>query len=238
MVGTHDDQVAPRDALADVIRKTGFGVAEPSSDASVETGNATTNAVANHQRRVMLTGVALTVPLFILSMGRDFGIWGPWANATWVNYLMFALATPVQFYVGSAFYAGAWRSLRSRFANMNVLVTMSTSVAYAFSVCAMIALTMGSSVLGTHVYYETSATIITLVMVGHWIESRAQAQTGGAIASLLNLQSKSARVIRGDVEVEIAAKEVVRGDRVRVLPGEQIPVDGTVMMGQSAETLL
>ena len=146
---------------------------------------------------------------------------------------MFALATPVQFFVGREFYAGALRSLRTRFANMDVLVTMSTSVAYVFSVAVMIALSIGSEALGQHVYFETSATIITLVMVGHWIESRAKTRTNGAITALLNLQSKSARVLREGKEIDLPIDQVVSGDRVLVRPGERIPVDGTVLSGHS-----
>ncbi|WP_199773746.1 heavy metal translocating P-type ATPase [Stieleria maiorica] len=214
--------------LADVIRQTGF---------QVETGDRETTEEDRrrelHATRVMWLGVALTLPLFVLSMGRDFGLWGPWAHADWVNYLMFALATPVQFYVGRTFYEGAFRSLRSRVANMDVLVTMSTSVAYAFSVAVMLLLTAGSELLGTHVYFETSATIIALVMVGHWIEGRAKTRTNGAITSLLNLQAKTARIVRDGNQVDVPIEEVVLGDHVIVRPGERIPVDGVVIAGQS-----
>nr|WP_286177632.1 heavy metal translocating P-type ATPase [Rhodopirellula sp. JC639] len=228
VVVNYDPAKTDETQLADVIRQTGF---------QVETGDRETTEEDHrreqHATRVMWLGVALTLPLFVLSMGRDFGLWGPWAHAGWVNYLMFALATPVQFYVGRTFYEGAFRSLRSRVANMDVLVTMSTSVAYAFSVAVMLLLTAGSELLGTHVYFETSATIIALVMVGHWIEGRAKTRTNGAITSLLNLQAKTARIVRDGNEVDVPIEEVVLGDHVIVRPGERIPVDGVVIAGQS-----
>jgi Cu+-exporting ATPase len=228
VVVTYDPSRIDRDQLANVIRQLGFLVqTEGNETAQLEEQRAKRDSLA------MMIGIGLTLPLFILSMGRDFGLWGPWANANWVNYLMFALATPVQFYVGRDFYLGAFRSLRSRFANMDVLVAMSTSVAYAFSVAVMLMLASGSQVLGQHVYFETSATIITLVMVGHWIESRAKTRTNGAIASLLNLQSKSARVLRGGSEVDVPIEEVVVDDQVIVRPGEKVPVDGIVVVGRS-----
>lgn len=229
VVVDYDAARIDKNQLADVIRQVGFQVESEQRDAVDES-----RQKEQHAAWVMWFGVALTLPLFVLSMGRDFGLWGPWAHATWVNYLMFALATPVQFYVGRDFYLGAFRSLRVRFANMDVLVAMSTSVSYFFSVAVMLLLTFGSNLLGGHVYFETSATIITLVMVGHWIESRAKTRTNGAITSLLNLQAKTARVVRDGDELDLPIEQVVIGDRVIVRPGERIPVDGTVIDGASA----
>ncbi|PNY38536.1 copper-translocating P-type ATPase [Rhodopirellula baltica] len=223
-----DPTATDREDLAEAIRQTGFTVQSDDQEAETE---------AHHVERrahvLMWLGVALTLPLFILSMGRDFGLWGEWASASWVNYLMFAMAFPVQFVVGSKFYRGAYRSLRHGVADMDVLVAMSTSVAFAYSIAVMIAISMGSHLLGHHVYFETSATIITLVILGHWIESRARAKTGDAIRALLNLQSKSARVLRNLQEVEVPIDEVTRGDIVVVRAGEKIPVDGIVISGQS-----
>ncbi|MCA9140318.1 MAG: copper-translocating P-type ATPase [Planctomycetales bacterium] len=229
VVVNYDGALIDREHLADVIRQTGFQVV------SNDRESADQDQVKERRDSIaMWVGVVLTVPLFILSMGRDFGLWGTWAHAGWVNYLMFALATPVQFFVGRDFYIGAYRSLRNRLANMDVLVAMSTSVAYAFSVVVMFSLTWGTTLLGGHVYYETSATIITLVIVGHWIESRAKTRTNGAITSLLNLQSKTARVVRDGREIDLNIDDVVIGDRVIVRPGEKVPVDGTVVGGASS----
>lgn len=228
VVVSYDPDRTDPDRLADVIRETGFQVDTDDDDTTER------DQIQARRDSVTLTvGIALTIPLFILSMGRDFGVWGEWSHASWVNYLMLAMATPVQFYVGRDFYVGAYRSLRVRFANMDVLVAMSTTVAYAFSVAVMLMLATGSELLGQHVYFETSATIITLVMVGHWIESRAKTRTNGAITALLNLQSKSARVLRDGKEVDLPIEDVIVGDQVIVRPGEKVPVDGTVVGGRS-----
>lgn len=228
VVVTYDPQRIDRERLAELIRQTGYEVRPEGEDASPEESQR-----AHHATIMMWLGVALTLPLFVLSMGRDFGLWGPWSHAPWVNWLMLALATPVQFMVGRVFYVGAYRSLRNRLANMDVLVTMSTSVAYLFSVAVLLALTLGRTALGHHVYFETSATIITLVMVGHWIEGRAKSRTTGAITALLNLQAKSARVLRQLQEIDVPIDQVVVGDHVIVRPGEKIPVDGKVVGGRS-----
>jgi Cu+-exporting ATPase len=224
----YDPTGIDREQLADVIRQTGFQVLEEDDQANADDQRLSRETVR------LWVAVALTVPLFALSMGRDFGIWGQWAHADWVNLLMFGLATPVQFFVGWEFYIRGYRSLRNRFANMDVLVSMSTTVAYSFSVVVMILLWLGNTRLGEHVYFETSATIITLIMVGHWIESRAKARTNGAIESLLNLQAKTARVVRDGQEQQIPIEHVRAGDRVIVLPGERIPVDGKIREGSTS----
>lgn len=234
-VVTFDQTQADDEHFTGIVREAGFSASLP--DQSAEQASQQADEEARQAKRastIMWTGVILTVPLFVLSMGRDFGLWGAWAHADWVNYVMFLLATPVQFYVGRDFYVGAYRSLRSGFANMDVLVAMSTTVAYTFSVAVMVLLSLGSEVLGKHVYFETSATIITLVIVGHWIESRAKVRTRGAIMALLNLQSKSARVLRDGHEIDLPIDQVVKGDQVLVRPGERVPVDGVVVDGQSA----
>jgi Cu+-exporting ATPase len=167
-------------------------------------------------------------------MSRDLGWLGQWAHAAWVNWLFFALATPVQFYVGLDYYVGAYKSLRNGSANMDVLVAMGSSVAYIYSVAVMVALTMGSMALGMHVYYETSAVIITLIVLGKLLEARAKGQTSEAIKKLMGLQAKSARVLRKGTEMDIPIAEVVVGDTVIVRPGEKIPVDGVVVDGRSS----
>jgi Cu+-exporting ATPase len=167
-------------------------------------------------------------------MSRDLGLLGEWSHATWVNWLFFALATPVQFYVGWDYYVGAYKSLRNRSANMDVLVAMGSSAAYFYSVAVLIALTMGSTALGEHVYFETSATIITLIVLGKLLEARAKGRTSEAIKKLMGLRPKTARVLRDGVQKDIPIEEVVVGDTVIVRPGEKIPVDGRVIDGRSA----
>jgi Cu+-exporting ATPase len=181
------------------------------------------------QRHLLKVGLLFTIPLFLFSMARDFGLLPAMiAHAWWGNWLMLALATPVQFYVGWQYYVGAYKSLRNGSANMDVLIAMGSSVAYFYS----LPVTLG--LLGGHVYFETSAVIITLIKVGKFLEARAKGRTSEAIKKLMGLQAKSARVIRDGVEMEIQVDQVTAGDLVLVRPGEKIPVDGVVVEGRSS----
>jgi Cu+-exporting ATPase len=221
--------------LVAAVRKAGYDVVETAAD-SDEPEDAEANArqaEIKHQQKRLIVGLIFTVPLFTLSMARDFGLLGDWANANWVNWLFFALATPVQFYVGWDYYVGAYKSLRNGSANMDVLVAMGSSVAYIYSVAVLLALTVGSMALGHHVYFETSAMIITLIVTGKLLEARAKGQTSEAIKKLIGLQAKTARVVRSGEEVDIPIAEVEHGDIVIVRPGEKVPVDGVVVNGRS-----
>ena len=180
------------------------------------------------QTRKFLVGLACTLPLFLLSMGRDLGLVGSWSHAAWVNWLFLTLATPVQFYTGWDYYTGGWKSVRLRTANMDVLVAMGSSVAYLYS---LVVLLLPS--LGHHVYFETSAVIITLIKLGKMLESRAKGRTGQAIRKLMGLQPKTATVVRSGKEEEIPLRQVAVGDLVVVRPGERIPVDGEIVEGSS-----
>ncbi|MCY4409366.1 MAG: heavy metal translocating P-type ATPase [Caldilineaceae bacterium] len=203
---------------------------EPVEDAEAEARA----AAVRHEFKRLLVGVLFSLPLLIVSMGRDFGLLGVWAQGGWVNWLLFVLATPVQFYVGWDYYVGALKSLRNRSANMDVLVAMGTTVAYVFSLAVLFAQTGGSDLLGSHVYFETSAVIITLIVLGKLLEARAKGRTSAAIKELIGLQSRTARILRAGEEVDIPVEEVVVGDIVVVRPGEKIPVDGVVISGGSA----
>lgn len=180
------------------------------------------------QRHYLTVGLIFTIPLFIFSMSRDFGLLPMWAHQPWANWLMFAMASPVQFYVGWQYYVGAYKSLRNRSANMDVLVAMGSSVAFIYSIVIMLGFLPG------HVYFETSAMIITLIKLGKFLEARAKGRTSEAIKKLMALRAKSARVIRKGEELEIPVEEVLVGDIVIVRPGEKIPVDGVVVEGRSA----
>jgi Cu+-exporting ATPase len=221
--------------LVTAVRQAGYDVVEAADDEEMEDAEATARqAEIKHQQTRFIVGLIFSAPLFLLSMSRDLGWLGQWAHAAWVNWLFFALATPVQFYVGWDYYVGAYKSLRNGSANMDVLVAMGSSVAYIYSVAVMVALTMGSMALGMHVYYETSAVIITLIVLGKLLEARAKGQTSEAIKKLMGLQAKSARVLRKGTEMDIPIAEVVVGDTVIVRPGEKIPVDGVVVDGRSS----
>ncbi len=230
--------VVTQGELVAAVRKAGFDVVEASDDEIEDAEAAARQAEIRHQWKRLVVGVAFTTPLFLISMARDFGLLGVWAQANWVNWFFFALATPVQFYVGWDYYTGAYKSLRNGSANMDVLVAMGSSVAYFYSVAVLIALTAGSMALGHHVYFETSAMIITLIVVGKLMEARAKGRTSEAIKKLIGMQPKTARVIRQDaqqqpVELDIPIAEVMTGDTVIVRPGEKIPVDGIVLDGRS-----
>jgi Cu+-exporting ATPase len=158
----------------------------------------------------------------------------PWAP-TWLRdpWVLFLLATPVQLWVGAEFHRGFLRDLRHRTASMATLVSIGTSAAYLYSVGVTVWPDAFAATGGT-TYYETSAVVITLVVLGRWLEGRARGRTSDAIRRLLTLAPRTARVLRDGTEVDVAAGEVVVGDLVRIRPGERIPVDGLVVDGTSS----
>ncbi len=213
---------------------------------AVELGGETEDAEAaarqreiRQQRRLLTVGLVFTVPLFALSMANDFGllpaafytgrtVHGMPEPQAWVNWLMLALAAPVQLYVGWQYYVGAYKALRNKSANMDVLIVMGSSAAFLYS----LPVTFGW--LAGHVYYETAAVIITLIKLGKSLEARAKGRTSEAIKKLMGLRARTARVVRDEHEIEIPIDEVRIGDLVIVRPGEKIPVDGVVVEGRSA----
>jgi len=174
-------------------------------------------------------GAILSVPIVVGSMVEIF----PWAPAWLRNpWLLWALATPVQFWVGSEFHAGFLRDLRHRTASMSTLVSIGTNAAYVFS----LAVTLWPHVFmpaGAMTYYETGAVVITLVVLGRWLEARARGRTSEAIRRLVSLAPRTARVVRDGRELDVPTAEVSVGDLVRIRPGERIPVDGAVVEGAS-----
>ncbi|MDH5161427.1 heavy metal translocating P-type ATPase [Heyndrickxia oleronia] len=148
-------------------------------------------------------------------------------------WVQFALATPVQFIIGKQFYVGAYKALRNKSANMDVLVALGTSAAYFYSLYVAIA-SIGSGEHMVDLYFETSAVLITLIILGKLFEARAKGRSSEAIKKLMGLQAKTAIVLRNEKEIEIPLEEVVVGDIILVKPGEKIPVDGIIVEGQSA----
>jgi len=217
-------------AMIDAIESAGYDVVQAATPEELEDVEATAREaeIADQTRRLWV-GIVFALPLFLLSMARDFGLLGTWAHAVWVNWLFLALATPVQFYTGWDYYVGSYHALRNRAANMDVLVAMGSSVAYMYSIVVLLFPTAGE-----HVYFETSAVIITLIKVGKLLEARAKGRTSDAIKKLIGLRPKTARVIRDGVEQDIKVEAVQVGDIVIVRPGERIPVDGVVVEGRSA----
>jgi len=209
------------------VARSGFEVVEMGGE--VEDAEAKAReAEIRQQKHLLITGLIFTVPLFLFSMGLDFRILPMmWMEQVWPKLLMFALATPVQFYVGGQYYVGAYKALRNRSANMDVLIAMGSSVAYVYSIVVMLGLLSG------HVYFETAAVIITLIRLGKFLEARAKGRTSEAIKKLMGLHAKTARVVREGVEQEVPVEAVRVGDLVLVRPGEKIPVDGVVVEGRS-----
>ncbi len=195
----------------------------------------------NTQRRLLLTGLLFTIPLFVLSMSKDLG-WlpafvydtsapymsGMRAAQGWFNWLLLALALPVQFYVGWQYYVGAYKALRNGSANMDVLIALGSSAAFFYS----LPVTFGW--LDGHVYYETAAVIITLIKLGKFLEARAKGRTSEAIKKLMGLRARTAHILRDGIESEVPIDDVRVGDIALVRPGEKIPVDGVVTEGRSA----
>lgn len=235
VVVTIDPSQIDRRQIIETIRNTGFEVVEAGEGKSTEETAALAHQLElERQWRRLCVGLVLTIPLFVFSMARDFGFLGHWSHHVIFNWIMFALATPVQLYVGWDYYTSGLKSLRRGMANMDVLVSIGSLAAFLYSVVVTVATTFSISRWGEHVYFETSATIITLILLGRLIESRANARTGAAIKKLLGMQAKSARVMRNGHEMEIPIERVRPGDLVVVRPGEKIPVDGVVTAGQSA----
>jgi len=186
-------------------------------------------AEISHQRRLFIIALIFTVPLFLLSMANDFNLL-PMSigHQPWLNWVMFVLATPVQFYVGKQYYVGAYKSLRGGSANMDVLIALGSSVAYFYSIVVSLGMIPG------HVYFETAAVIITLILLGKYLEARAKGKTSEAIKKLLNLKAKSAHILVGGKETEIPVDDVKVGDIIVVRPGEKIPVDGSIIDGKTS----
>lgn len=209
------------------VKSAGFDAVEIGEQAEDAEAKAR-EAEIEGQRKLLIVGLAFTIPLFLISMGRDFGFFpAVWVDAPWLNWLLLSLATPVQFYVGAQYYIGAYKALRNKSANMDVLIALGSSAAYFYSLAIVIGLIEG------HVYLETAAVIITLIRLGKFLESRAKGRTSEAIKKLMGLRPKSARVIFNNEEIEIPADDVQIGDLVVVRPGAQIPVDGAVVEGRS-----
>ncbi|HEX5700774.1 MAG TPA: heavy metal translocating P-type ATPase, partial [Rubrobacter sp.] len=179
-----------------------------------------------------LLAAALTALIFAgsLPMMLGFELLVP---MMWLNFVLLGLATPVQFGAGRRFYRGAWGALKHGQANMNTLVVLGTSAAYLYSVVA--ALAPGLFAAGrADVYFDTSALIITLILLGRLLEARAKGHTDEAVKKLAGLRAKTARVVRGGEELDVPFEDVRVGDIVVVRPGEKVPVDGRVVSGGSA----
>lgn len=207
----------PADLIA-AVRRAGY-------DAELRTGDVERDRqiLAAEERRLkqetwrVLTAAILSAPLLLPMVGIELPAW-----------LQLVLATPVQFIFGARFYVGAWKALRAHTGNMDVLVVLGTSTAYFYSVYMLLA---GHA--GGHLYFEAAAVVVTLILVGKWLEARAKRATTSAIRALMALRPENARVLRDDAEIEVPITAVSPGDVVVVRPGERLPVDGVVLDGRS-----
>ncbi len=218
-----------RQQIIEVIAKTGFEAifSDPVGDRAAEDAQ----RQLDEQRALrmemtwLIVSAALTLPLVLqmvaMFTGRGFHL-HPW--------LEFALATPVQFIIGARFYKAAYKAVRAGAGNMDVLVVMGTSAAWLYSFYLL--LTLGSEASG-QLYFEASAVIITLVLLGKFLEARAKRGTTAAIRQLMELRPARARVRRDNQEQEVAIEDVIPGDLIVVRPGENLPVDGKIVEGET-----
>jgi len=220
--------VVSQNELRRAIRSAGFDTLQ--ADIPLEDAEAKARqAEIAQQRRLLIIGLIFTIPLFILSMGRDLGLLpAALAHAFWVDYVLWALATPVQFYVGWQYYVNGFKSIINGSANMDVLVALGSSAAYFYSIPIALGIIPG------HAYFETSAVIITLVKLGKFFEAKAKGGASDAIRKLMDLRPRKAYIVRDGIEVEVTIDQVEVGDVVLVHPGEKIPVDGMVIDGRSS----
>jgi Cu+-exporting ATPase len=223
----YDPERADPDALLAAVERAGYR-AHVRRDASAERQDDEARGRAAYAalKREFVVAAALTLPLVLpmlpmLWRGTEHGDLLP-------RWLQFALATPVQFWIGRRFYIGAWHALRGGGANMDVLIALGTTMAWTLST-VVTALGLHNQ----HVYFEAGAAVITLVLLGKLLEARARAGTSAALEGLLRLQPKTARAVRNGVAVEVPLADVAVGDRVLIRAGERVPVDAVVREGQS-----
>ena len=185
-------------------------------------------------RNRFLIALILNIPIFLLSMVHPLPHWLGLAPQT-LNYILLLLTTPVMFYCGAPFFVGAWKAARHQTTDMNTLIALGTAAAYLYSLVATLwPQAFAAGKMAADVYYDTSAMIITFILLGRWLEARARGQASEAIQRLMALAPPTARVRRDGTEQEIPLQEVREGDLVVVRPGEKIAVDGIVVEGASS----
>ena len=214
-------------ALLAAVARAGYGARVWRDEAAERTRESSRRDAAwRALRRELAVAAVLTAP-FLVQMATML-VSGTTAHELLPRWLQLALATPVQFVIGRRFYTGAWHALRGGGANMDVLIVLGTSIAWLWSTIVTV------SGAHEHVYFEASAAIVTLVLLGKALEARARAGTSSAIESLLRLQPNVAHVERDGREIDVPLAVVIVGERFVVRAGEAIPVDGTVVDGQSS----
>ena len=216
------------DGIVAEVRKIGFDLVLAEEGREEDAEEIARHMEIKDQTRKFIVGAVFALPLFLISMSRDFGLIGAWSHAPWVNWFFLFLASPVQFYTGMDYYMGAYKALKNKSTNMDVLIALGSSVAYFYSL-AILFVPGGHG----HVYFETSAVIITLIKFGKLLEARTKGKTGSAIKKLMGLQPKTATIIENGQEKEIPIAMVQVNDMILIRPGERIPVDGVIVEGTS-----
>ncbi|CAM4417594.1 MULTISPECIES: heavy metal translocating P-type ATPase [Paenibacillus] len=229
---TYEPGEVSLEQIIDKVSKLGYGAIPKPSEQESEDIRA---REIRKQRNKLIVSAVLALPLLWAMAGHfSFTSW-IWTPELFMNpWFQLALATPVQFIIGRGFYVGAYKALRSRSANMDVLVALGTSAAYFYSLyLSLDALSMPHGHT-PQLYYETSSILITLILLGKWFEALAKGRSSQAIKTLMGLQAKTALVVKDGVETVVPIEAVVPGDLLIVKPGEKIPVDGIVAGGSSA----
>ncbi|MDI3091501.1 heavy metal translocating P-type ATPase [Priestia megaterium] len=224
-------QIAPQD-ITQRVEKLGYGAKLKSEEKEEE--QSYREKELSKQKGKFWFSFILSVPLLWAMVSHfTFTSFIPLPHMLMNPWVQLALATPVQFVVGKHFYVGAFKALRNKSANMDVLVALGTSAAYFYSLYSSLK-SLGSSAHTDQLYYETSAILITLILLGKLFEANAKGRSSEAIKKMMGLQAKTAVVIRGEAEVEIPVEEVQKGEVIFIKPGEKVPVDGEIIEGQSA----
>ncbi len=219
--------------LIQTVEKLGYGAMVKSDENEKDVVDYRVKEIEKQQGKFIFSMI-LSLPLLWAMVGHFSFTSFLYVPEAFMNpWVQLALATPVQFYIGKQFYMGAYKALKNKSANMDVLVALGTSAAYFYSVYLAIQ-TIGSNAHSVGLYFETSAVLITLILLGKVFEARAKGKSSEAIKKLMGLQAKTATVLRDGAESIIPLEEVMSGDLLLVKPGEKIPVDGEVLEGSSA----
>lgn len=224
-------QIAPQD-ITQRVEKLGYGAKLKSEEREEE--QSYREKELSKQKGKFWFSFILSVPLLWAMVSHfTFTSFIPLPHMLMNPWVQLALATPVQFVVGKQFYVGAFKALRNKSANMDVLVALGTSAAYFYSLYSSLK-SLGSSVHTAQLYYETSAILITLILLGKLFEANAKGRSSEAIKKMMGLQAKTAVVVRDGAEVKIPVEEVQKGEVIFIKPGEKVPVDGEIIEGRSA----
>ena len=217
-------------AIKAAIVDTGYTVIESET---VDTEMAARERSRKRQFALLVFSLSFSIPTMLLMLGFDFlNLGAVLGISEWQNIILFLLATPVQFIAGYQFYIGTYHALRNRRANMDTLIAIGSSAAYFYSVA--VTFFPGAFHISHHTYYDTSAMIISLILFGKYLEAKAKGRTSEAIRKLIDLQARTARVVRDGEEAEVPVEDVIVDDVFVVRPGEKIATDGIVEQGESA----